>query len=223
MFRLVRGGPPWPYDVGVTRQTTRENAPPEDATAAAPRRRDAVSNRAAILRAAAVAFSERGQAVDVREVARCAGVGMGTLYRHFPSKDALLETLVAESYAQWVEQARAVARTRPTAWDALAGFVADALTYQRGDRAVLENLAAATTEAGRLSACDRSLRPLVEDLVTAAHAEGALRGEVTADDVLCLLTALARLVELDTPPDQVTRCLTVTLTGLTGGPPLGVS
>ena len=54
-----------------------------------PRRRDAVSNRAAILRAAAAAFSERGRAVDVREIARCAGVGMGTLYRHFPSKDAL--------------------------------------------------------------------------------------------------------------------------------------
>ncbi|WP_197319373.1 TetR/AcrR family transcriptional regulator [Saccharomonospora sp. NB11] len=185
-----------------------------------PRRRDALSNRAAILRAAATAFSERGRAVDVREIARCAGVGMGTLYRHFPSKDALVETLLAESYAQWVASARTSARSRPTAWDALATFITEALTHQRQDRALLENLASATTDPGGLSVCRRSLGPLVTELVSAAHAEGTLRPGVTAEDVLGLLAALGKLVELDLPADAVSRCLDITLAGLRHGPPL---
>ncbi|MER7115069.1 helix-turn-helix domain-containing protein [Saccharomonospora azurea] len=185
-----------------------------------PRRRDARDNRAAILRAAATAFSERGRAVDVREIARCAGVGMGTLYRHFPSKDALVETLLIESYAQWVASARRSARSRPTAWDALATFISDALTYQRRDRALLENLAAAATDPRGLSVCRRSLGPLVEELVAAAHAEGTLRSGVTDEDVLGLLAALGKLVELDLPADTVSRCLDITLTGLRHGPAL---
>ncbi|WP_298176783.1 TetR/AcrR family transcriptional regulator [Saccharomonospora sp.] len=182
-----------------------------------PRRRDALSNRAAILRAAAAAFSERGRAVDVREIARCAGVGMGTLYRHFPSKDALIETLLAESYARWVEQARRSTRDRTSAWEALESFITDALTFQRRDRAVLENLAAATTDAAGLSVCRRLLRPLVEELVAAAHAERALRPGVRADDVLAVLAALGRLVELDAPADAVHRCLRIVLSGLRNG------
>lgn len=185
-----------------------------------PRRRDALSNRAAILRAAAAAFSKRGRAVDVREIARCAGVGMGTLYRHFPSKDALVETLLAESYAHWVEAARRSARTRPNAWEALAAFISDALTYQRRDRALLENLAATTDTAG-LSGCRKYLGPLVAELVAAAHAEGALRAGVGPDDVLGLLAALGRLVELDLPADTVSRCLDIALAGLRHGPALG--
>ncbi|MEY7973274.1 TetR/AcrR family transcriptional regulator [Saccharomonospora xinjiangensis] len=183
------------------------------------RRRDALGNREAILSAAAAVFSERGRAVDVREIARRAGVGMGTLYRHFPSKDALIETLLADSYARWVEEARRSARERPTAWEALAGFVSEALTYQRRDRALLENLASATTDAAGLSVCQRSLRPLVAELVAAAHAEKALREGVTAEDVLGLLAALGRLVELDLP--TIPRCLDIALTGLRHGPALG--
>lgn len=182
-----------------------------------PRRRDAVSNRAAILRAAAAAFSERGRAVDVREIARCAGVGMGTLYRHFPSKDALIETLLTESYARWVDQARRSARARASAWEALESFITDALTFQRRDRAVLENLAAATTDATGVSVCQRLLRPLVEELVTAAHTEGALRPGVRADDVLAVLAALGRLVELDISAEAVRRCLQIVLSGLRNG------
>lgn len=185
-----------------------------------PRRRDAVSNRAAILQAAAVAFSERGRAVDVREIARCAGVGMGTLYRHFPAKDALIETLLTESYAQWAGAARRSASSRGTAWEALAGFIADALAYQRRNRALLENLADAATGTPGRSACDRSLRPLVEELIAAAHAEGPLRPGVTTDDVLGILTALGRLVELDTREETVSRCLDIALTGLRHGPAL---
>ncbi|WP_040918355.1 TetR/AcrR family transcriptional regulator [Saccharomonospora glauca] len=185
-----------------------------------PRRRDALSNRAAILRAAADAFSSRGRSVDVREIARCAGVGMGTLYRHFPSKDALVETLLAESYTHWVEAARCSARTRANAWEALATFVSEALTYQRRDRALLENLAA-TTDAAGLSGCRKYVRPLVVELVAAAHAEGSLRKGVTPDDVLGLLAALGRLVELDLPAETVSRCLDIALTGLRHGPALG--
>lgn len=185
-----------------------------------PRRRDALSNRAAILRAAADAFSSRGRSVDVREIARCAGVGMGTLYRHFPSKDALVETLLAESYTHWVEAARCSAHTRANAWEALATFVSEALTYQRRDRALLENLAA-TTDAAGLSGCRKYVRPLVVELVAAAHAEGSLRKGVTPDDVLGLLAALGRLVELDLPAETVSRCLDIALTGLRHGPALG--
>lgn len=186
-----------------------------------PRRRDAISNRAAILRAAATVFSERGRAVDVREVARCAGVGMGTLYRHFPSKNALIDTLVDESYAHWVDDARRCARSHTCAWDALAEFIADALAFQRRDRALLEHLARSTTDTTGLGECARSLRPLLEELVSAAHSEGALRPGVTADDVLGLLAALGRLVEVDLPDTSVSRCLDIALAGLRHGPALG--
>lgn len=82
---------------------------------ARPVRSDAVRNRGAILKAAAAMFAAHGERVDVREIARCAGVGMGTLYRHFPTKDDLLETVLHEHFAEWTHTARHAAATQTDA------------------------------------------------------------------------------------------------------------
>ena len=73
------------------------------------RRADAERNRAAIAEAAGAVFAEQGSAVDVREIARRSGVGMGTLYRHFPTKDELLATVLEEMLTSWLTTAHQTA------------------------------------------------------------------------------------------------------------------
>src|SRR5437016_3198358 len=92
-----------------------------DATAAKPLRADARRNRARVLEVATAAFTTEGLSVQIDEIARRAGLGVGTVYRHFPTKEALFEAIVLS----WIEELVADARERtehPDAEQAFFGF-----------------------------------------------------------------------------------------------------
>ncbi len=185
-------------------------------TAARPSRSDAVRNRAAILAAASEAFARHGETVDVREIARSAGVGMGTLYRHFPTKEELLETVLRQDFAAWTRTARANAAQCTDPFEALSTFLEDALGRQSRHRAMVERFAESWNTTPGIATCRQELHPVIDDLVTRCHAAGALRPDVTSEDVSLLLVALGRIAQLTTQerPELWRRTLQIMLDGL---------
>lgn len=180
-------------------------------------RRDAAHNRERLLAAATALIAEHGTDVDVREIARCADVGMGTLYRHFPTKRALLDTALEHAFTEWADAARAATSGEP--WSDLSLFLEDALDRQSRHRGLLEGYAAplsgpggAPPVDGGSERCRRLLRPVLAELVEHARTAGALRGDVTVEDVSLLLIALGRIAAL--APDAWRRPLRVALDGL---------
>lgn len=179
-------------------------------------RSDAVRNRASIMTAASHAFAEQGSGADVREIARSAGVGMGTLYRHFPTKDALLETVLREHFAEWTETARNAATAQDPA-EALRTFLYDALERQAQHRALVEQFAQAWDTTAGSATCSRELHPVIDGLVERCHQAGVLRPGVTGEDISLLLVGLGRIAQLAGGQERRThwrRALQITLDGL---------
>ncbi|NYI06741.1 TetR/AcrR family transcriptional regulator [Allostreptomyces psammosilenae] len=193
---------------------------------ARPRRQrwDAARNRERILQVAAPAFAQGGAGVDMREVARLAGVGVGTLYRHFHTKEDLLQAVVQQDVAAWTE---AVTRANATedAWTGLAALLEATLTTMARHRALLDGLAAQpeADSAAAFDACRDHLERAVADLVARAHAQGTLRADVTPADLVLQVMALGRVIQLTAPGNGRSpadadatwrRHLTVVLDGL---------
>lgn len=179
-------------------------------------RSDAVRNRALILKAASHAFAVQGSGVDVREIARCAGVGMGTLYRHFPTKDLLLETVLHEHFAEWTRTALDAATAADPA-EALGTFLYDALERQANHRALVEQFAQTWNTTEGIATCTREMHPVIEDLVARCHQAGVLRPGVTGEDILLLLVGLGRIAQaasVQGRPMLWRRALQIALDGL---------
>jgi AcrR family transcriptional regulator len=177
-------------------------------------RADAVRNREAIVEAAAEVLAEQGAAVDVREIARRSGVGMGTLYRHFPKKEDLVRTVLRREFAEWAESARLAAIDAEDPWAALADFYQQALTGYARHRAIVENFALTWAEPDLEGI--QQLRRVIERLCARATAAGLLRPGVTTDDLLLLLISLGHAVQLtdECRPHLWTRLLHISLDGL---------
>ncbi len=179
-----------------------------------PVRSDAARNRTAIVAAATAAFAATGHAVDVREIAARAGVGMGTLYRHFPTKDELLQTVLREEFLTWARAAAQAAEAQEDPWAALVGFLDDAVQRQAGHAAVCEHLATAMTTPD--PRCTSELLPVIDGLVARCHAHGRLADDVTADDITLLLVSLGHAVRVAGPDeaDRWRRLLALTARGI---------
>ncbi|GAA3955450.1 TetR/AcrR family transcriptional regulator [Actinoplanes auranticolor] len=177
------------------------------------RRADAERNRAAIIEAAGAVFAECGGGVDVREIARRSGVGMGTLYRHFPTKDELLATVLERQFNAWLTDAyqRAVATEDP--WQALAGFFEQLLGTQAGNRAVVESYA---STGGPSASCIQRCYALIDQLRTRCVDAGVLRPGVTTEDLFLLSGSLSQavLTTAESHPGQWRRLLRISLDGL---------
>jgi AcrR family transcriptional regulator len=170
---------------------------------ARPLRADARRNRERILAAATEAFAAEGSAVQMDAVAHRAGVGVGTLYRHFPTKEAL----IAELAGYQVEQCAATTAqlcSRTEAWPALEWFIRRNATDLAGNAGLRQALTSAS------DFCELSrgqLRAMLAVLVERAHAEGALRAGVTADELLALLGGLATVIDLGGDPERAADVL----------------
>ncbi|MFH8347653.1 TetR/AcrR family transcriptional regulator [Streptomyces sp. NPDC018045] len=173
---------------------------------------DAIRNREAIVEAASAVLAEQGTAVDVREIARRSGVGMGTLYRHFPKKEDLVHTVLRKDFSQWAVSARQAAIDAGDPWAALTGFYQQALTGYARHRAIMENFALTWT-APDLEGLQQ-LRLVIEQLC--AGATGLLRPDVTTDDLLLLLVSLGHAVQLtdNCRPEMWHRLLRISFDGL---------
>ncbi|HEY1179883.1 MAG TPA: helix-turn-helix domain-containing protein [Phytomonospora sp.] len=179
-----------------------------------PRRKDARRNRAQILDVARALLAERGLAADMREIAAACGVGVGTVYRHFPTRDRLLAAVLAEDAAAWTE-ATEPALADPDAWRGLRVFAEATLGLMARHRAMLDGLSAAENQEA-FDACRDHLAAVLGDLVGRAQEQGRLRRDVSAHDVVVQVMALGRAVELTEPrePGAWRRHLGIVLDGL---------
>lgn len=193
----------------------------------APLRRDAQRNLERILDAARAAFAEDGIEVGVDEIARRAGVGVGTLYRRFPTKEALIDAIVdrrADEIAALADEAAA----QEDPWESLVFLLGGLLERHARDRGFKALIADRMVAGGRPTLRQR-LRPQLETIVGRAQAAGVLRDDLTIEDLTVLLWGAGRAVEItgDIAPDYWQRHLGILLDGLRApratplaGPPL---
>lgn len=157
-------------------------------------RKDAARNASLVLEAAAQAFGTGGLAVDMREIARQAGVGIGTLYRHYPTKEELLVAVLQADLAVWTERTSAV--DSADAYAALRSYLVATLSTLAERRTLLDGLAVGDAASPAFAACGEHLRTTLGPLVARAHTDGALRADVTLEDVGLLIVGLSRVVQI---------------------------
>jgi AcrR family transcriptional regulator len=178
-------------------------------------RRDAERNRQRILEAARQGFAERGLGITLDEIARLAGVGVGTVYRRFPNKELLIDALFEERIGEVVALARAAAGDED-AWRGLSRFLEGAVDLLASDRGLRELVLGATYAPERIVHGRSRIKPLVDDMVGRAQAQGTLRPEVGASDFPLLLMMLDAVVDTtrDVAPATWRRALGIVLDGL---------
>lgn len=154
-------------------------------------RADAQKNYDRLLAVAQQAVLEHGADLSLREVARRAEVGLGTLYRHFPTREALLEALLRSSFASLA--ARAAAITAAHAADqALLLWLRETIEFTHSHRGVLGLMMGAIEDpASALHSSCVSLRAAGAALLARAQAEGKARLDIDGDDLFALIAALA--------------------------------
>jgi AcrR family transcriptional regulator len=183
-----------------------------------PLRRDARQNRARILVAARTAFAELGIDASVEEIAVRAGVGIGTVYRRFPTKDELIGA-VFEEHLEQIASAAEGALERDDAWAAFLDYLSYVVELQATDRGISEILGAHPHTETLVARARTRLRPLVQELIAGARASGQLRPDVVYEDVSVLLWTTGRVVDAtrDVEPAFWQRYLALVVDGLRTG------
>jgi AcrR family transcriptional regulator len=180
-----------------------------------PLRKDAEQNRQRILRAAADVFTTRGLEATLDDVAHHAGVGVGTVYRRFPGKEALAEALFRErldGLASLAEQALA----EPDAWAGLVWFLERAGGILAVDRGLRQLLMFATFGRDRVGDARSRMQPVVTQLVKRAQEQGKMRPDMGPTDVPVIVFMLGTAAEYaqHSRPEIWRRYLTLILDGI---------
>lgn len=187
----------------------------QTATADRPLRRDAERNRRRILESAAEAFAQLGLDVTTDEIARRAGVGIGTFYRRFPTKELLIDALFEDRIGKLVELAEECLRAEDP-WTGLVSFLEQSTASQVADRGLKELIFSTAHGRARIAADRERIGPLFIALVERAQRAGQLRPDVAGTDlglVQVMLTAVADFTR-DVAPESWRRFLMLTLDGL---------
>ncbi len=175
-----------------------------------PLRADARRNRAAIVRAARIVFAKDGLDAQMDDVARRAKVGVGTLYRHFPTKDALVVALIEDKFVRMAEVAREALEIEDP-WDALTTFMHRGAEMHALDRTLgqavgdrPDRITAAAMAAG--------VPILIDELVRRGQAAGVVRADARWEDIPMVFCALGNVA--GPPRASWQRMLAVVLDGL---------
>jgi AcrR family transcriptional regulator len=169
---------------GEKTEKTAAEKPAAPAPAPAPLRADAARNRQRILAAAEEVFSGKGMAVPIDVVAERAGLGIGTLYRHFPTKEALVTAIVTDRFERLVRELEPISETEdPRA--ALVLFVERLGAQFAMKKDLMDALGAApTTNYGdRMVCAKRDLHVVLDKILERGREAGCVRADVTGDDV----------------------------------------
>jgi AcrR family transcriptional regulator len=155
-------------------------------------RADARRNRESILTAARAAFAEAGVQAPMEDVARRAGVGVGTVYRHFPTKEALIGELLAQKFRLLLEGARDALDVEDP-WEAFAGTLRRNAELMAADAAVQDALMRADADAAWSYAEEarEELKSTFAIVIERAKAAGAIRADFTIEDVPLLMCGLS--------------------------------
>jgi AcrR family transcriptional regulator len=169
-----------------------------------PKRADARRNYDRLLAAAATVFAERGaDDVSLEEIARRAGVGIGTLYRHFPARQALLEA-VYKDQVDGLEVLAGKLLASESAGAALCEWMRAFVAFGRTKRS-LSSALVANKNSELISACSMTLRGCTETLLSRAQEVGEARPEVRSADIMRLAHALIMATDDPADPDQPER------------------
>ena len=176
-----------------------------------PQRADARRNYEKLLAVAADAFAENSS-VTLEEIARRAHVGIGTLYRHFPSRPALLEGIYVEQVEELCRTARELSEVL-SPWDALVAWLHRYVGYVGTKKALAEQLTAALGAPTEVfGQCRQALFAEGGPLLTRAQESGAVRTDVSFEDVLRMVSGLTMATFSD--ESQLQRVLDIALDGL---------
>ncbi|MBO1330844.1 TetR/AcrR family transcriptional regulator [Streptomyces sp. VRA16 Mangrove soil] len=173
-----------------------------------PRRADARRNFDALLAAAREAFAEHGGDASLEDIARKAGVGIGTLYRNFPTRQVLFETVYAEEVDALCRLADDVADA-PEPWQGLVTWLRRFVEYTVTKRAIRE---AMSGESDIFVACRRAMLDAGEPLLLRAQRAGEVRGDLSFDDLLRMVSGLTGTAYVDV--EQRDRVLGFALDGI---------
>lgn len=173
-------------------------------------RRDAAANRARMIEAASRAFAEHGPAAGMEDIARLAGVGPATLYRRFPTKDALVAELVRVFYDKLVTLAEEAARRPPG--EGLDLFLRTVGRLIAGSRGYLPRTWGELARPEQV----RHLRAMTRDLLTDAQRAGLANEELTVSDIAMTVWGIRGVVETSgaLAPDAWRRHLDIVMAGL---------
>ncbi|TMK40910.1 MAG: TetR/AcrR family transcriptional regulator [Actinobacteria bacterium] len=199
-------------------------------TATKPLRADARRNRQRVLDAAARCFAKDGMQAQMDDIAGCAKVGVGTVYRHFPTKEALVRALADDYFARQDELARAALEVRDP-WEAFSGYI------RGGANLLAENRALAETAAERpdlmqaaafAASTERGFFETLETLIERAQSAGVLRPDFQLEDIPSIMCSLGSLQISRGQYANWRRILEMLLDGLRAGarnelPPPGAS
>jgi AcrR family transcriptional regulator len=178
---------------------------------APPKRADARRNYEKVLTAARAAFAEGGESTSLEEIARRAGVGIGTLYRHFPNRQSLLEALYVGEVEEMCRSAADLQDGDP--WEALNAWVDRFIAYIGTKRALAaELLNYLDQDAPLFQACRRSLFEAGEPLLKRAQDAGVVRADVTIAELVQMMVGISKIPSAD--PEQNGRILRIALDGL---------
>jgi AcrR family transcriptional regulator len=177
-------------------------------------RADARRNREAVIVAAKKLFADEGLDAQMPDVARNAKVGVGTVYRHFPTKDDLIAALVAERFERLAQKARDGLEVED-AWAGIADFIRFAAELQADDRGLCEVMGS-RPDMMDAAAHAAGLPELCEKLVKRAQRSGQLRRDLTWEDVPMIACGLGRITQASVGPatGRWPRLLEIILDGL---------
>jgi AcrR family transcriptional regulator len=176
-----------------------------------PKRADARRNYEALLTAAAEAFTENGTAASLEDIARRAEVGIGTLYRHFPTRQALLEAVYIDEVEEMSAKANDLGDLDP--WDALVTWLRQFVRYAATKRALADELLnSIDAEAPVFVSCRTAITEAGGMLLQRAQDAGEARKDTNFTDVGRMVAGIASIKTAD--PGQIDRILEMALDGL---------
>ena len=181
-------------------------------------RKDAADNRDRLLAAARELFAERGLGVTLNDIAHHAGVGVGTAYRRFANKEAVIDAIFEEQLRDLAALADEALRD-PDAWHALVTFLEKSLDKQFGDRGLNEVMNAPILGLDRIAAARDQIAPLIRKLVDRAVREGAVRPDLDQSDLIFIQLGLSAIMDSSRhiAPALYRRYLTLFLDGIKAG------
>ena len=175
----------------VTETTTTSGEPA--VRAARTQRADARRNREAVLAAAKQLFADQGIDAQMPDVARAAKVGVGTVYRHFPTKDDLVAALVVERFERLAEKAREGLEADDP-WTGFCDFIRFSAQIQADDRALCDVMGS-REDMMNVAALAADLPDLCEKLVKRAQRAGELRRDLAWEDIPMIACGLGRITQ----------------------------
>ncbi len=178
-----------------------------------PLRADARRNRDALLAAAAELFADQGTEVSLEAVAARAGVGIGTLYRNFPNREALVEAAYRSEVSHLCQAAAQLLAEHP-ADVALARWMDRFVDYVAAKRGMKAALGSAASRDDLYSQTSEQLTATIEAMLRAGVATGTLRSDVTAADVKAAMGAIWALGDGDAAREQAQTVIRIIVDGL---------